>query len=531
MKWIKAGLGRFGTLRWRLTLFYTFLVATLVVGLGWFIYFRLESFLYDGLQNRMQDYAVTQTFLPARGGGNSGGGKGNSQPLPTLSELLATKPMGEIHPLVLNNLGEVIQPANTLFTLDPVSALPDAAQLSRATGGGFFFTTTLTASNESAQAYLYPIADKNGIVYSQPGVPMGYVLLTASLKSAQDLLSETRFLLLVGLVGVAFLAVLAGNPLARLGLRPLKKITAIARHTRSTDFSQRVPLPSGVSTKVSSRDEVWQLATEFNAMLDKIEEAFTAQQLSEARMRQFVADASHELRSPLTIVGGYLEVLSMGAKNDPERAEHIIASMQMEIERLSHLVVDLLLLTRLEADGESVLKLVPVELEELLTRTLENTKMLAGERNLTLEVDPKTTPVWVRADADQLYRVLVNLIDNAVRYTEPQGHIRLALGLEKTATNEEWVTIRVSDDGCGIASEQLSHIFNRFYRADQSRTRQTGNAGLGLAISKGIIEGHGGKIKVESTIGKGASFIILLPLLGLESETDNEQPSLSTFLI
>jgi two-component system OmpR family sensor kinase len=515
---LKNWLGRFNTLRWRLTLFYTFLVAILVVALGLFIYFRLESFLDEGLRARMQDYAVTQTFLPDnRRGGNPdrGGGRGNVQTLSSLSEILASKPVGEIHPLVLDKNGQVVQPTNPNVTLEQVTTLPDNARLQQAASSGIFYSTTITTTGEPALVYLYSVADKSG-------TPEGYVMLASSLKASRDLLNETRFLLLVGLAGVVLLAILVGNPLARLGLRPLKKISEIARRTRSTDFSQRVPLPDGVSTKVNSQDEVWQLATEFNAMLDKIEEAFTAQKQSEARMRQFVADASHELRSPLTIVGGYLDVLSMGAKKDPARSEHIMDSMQMEIARLSRLVVDLLLLTRLDAAGKAALKMEPVELEELLKAAINNMKMLAGDRHLTLEADPATTPVWVKGDPDRLYRVLVNLIDNAIRYTDPQGHIRLELRLEKKTKKGECVVIRITDDGCGIAPEQLPNIFNRFYRADQSRTRETGNAGLGLAISKGIVEAHGGQIEVESTPGTGTSFKITLPLLGLESEAETE---------
>ncbi|HEX2916090.1 MAG TPA: HAMP domain-containing sensor histidine kinase [Chloroflexia bacterium] len=531
---IRGFFSRFGTLSWRLTLFYILLLGLLGLVLGGFIYFRLESFLYDGLKARLQDFAVTQTFLPdGRRDGREVAGNDRSNPprsggdiLVNLSDQLASKPTGELQPLVLNYQGQIVQPpqsGQSSATLTPVTPLPSSAQLAKAARqGAIFYTTTISQQpGEEALVYLLVVRDRNGSIFSAPGVPAGYVMLAASLQPANQVLNEIRFLLISGLTGLVVLALLIGYPLTRIGLRPLKKITAIAHRTRLSSLEQRVPLPASLTTgKVVEHDEVWQLALEFNAMLDKIETAFNAQQQSEAQMRQFVADASHELRSPLTILGGYLDVLQMGALNDAARTEHIIAALRLEIDRLSRLVVDLLLLTRLDANNQKGLKLNPVELKELLSRVQENMQLLAGARQLIMENTPGLPEVWVQADSDQLYRVLVNLLDNAIRYTASTGQIRLDLAIEQDG-GSEWATIKVSDNGCGIDPEQLPLIFNRFYRADNSRTRETGNAGLGLAISKSIMEAHHGTIGVESNPGQGTRFTLRLPVLGLELESDS----------
>jgi two-component system OmpR family sensor kinase len=209
-------------------------------------------------------------------------------------------------------------------------------------------------------------------------------------------------------------------------------------------------------------------------------------------------------------LGGYLDVLLMGAKDDPVKAQEIITSMRREIDRLSRLVIDLLALTRLDA-GNSI-KLETVSLAEVLDRAAANTIMLAGERKVELLLpDPF---VEVRGNSDQLYRAVFNLLDNAVRYTSPQGQIELKLALNVNAPNQAIISVR--DNGSGIAPEELPHIFERFYRADRSRARQTGNAGLGLAIVKAIIEAHGGQVFVSSEPGKGTCFSLTLPILATQ---------------
>lgn len=245
--------------------------------------------------------------------------------------------------------------------------------------------------------------------------------------------------------------------------------------------------------------------------------------LAEQKIRQFVADASHELRSPLTVLGGYLDILLMGAKEDPVQTDRILNTMQSEVNRLGRLVVDLLTLTRLDTNGRNNLRLEKVSPADLLRRLQDNFQTLAGTRRIELNIEEGLLDLTFKGDGDQLYQVLSNLLDNALRYTPPDGLVRLSLSQTSvlpapakaladlvSAERNSWVLIQVQDNGCGIEPEKLPHIFDRFYRADRSRNRKTGNAGLGLSISKSIIEAHNGCIWVESEPDKGTTFSILL---------------------
>lgn len=245
--------------------------------------------------------------------------------------------------------------------------------------------------------------------------------------------------------------------------------------------------------------------------------------LAEQKIRQFVADASHELRSPLTVLGGYLDILLMGAKEDPVQTDRILNTLQSEVNRLGRLVVDLLTLTRLDTNGRNNLRLEKVCPADLLRRLQDNFQTLAGTRRIELNIEDGLLDLTFKGDGDQLYQVFSNLVDNALRYTPPDGLVRLSLSQTNllpspakaladlvSAERNSWILIQVQDNGCGIAPEKLPHIFNRFYRADSSRNRKTGNAGLGLSISKSIVEAHNGCIWVESEPENGTTFSILL---------------------
>lgn len=515
-------LGNFMTLRWRLTLLNAALLTVLGILLAGFIYLRLEDFLDSGLQSRMQDYAATQTYYPEERRQGGRGNNNNDSNLAELAEMLASKPTAEIHPVVLDSSGQPVTADHATTPPALLTPLPTADQLKQAAAsGGLFYTATSTQNpSEPFQIFLSVVKDRNGQALMQNNSILGYVFLAASQKPAQDVLGEIEFLLVIGLSGLILLTVLTGYPLTRLGLKPLQKITNLARQMRVSRLDQRVPLPnSGLPARVASQDEIWQLVLEFNAMLDKIEIAFNAQKQNEARMRQFVADASHELRSPLTILGGYLDVLQMGALADPAQADQIVTSLKQEVDRLSHLVIDLLLLTRLDSSEKVGVQNVPVDLGDLIERTAANMRVLASSFGISLETVNNTEGLWVSGNADQLYRVLVNLLDNAIRYSHPGGKVQVRLGLENNG-GTDWARIEVKDWGVGIPADQQTLIFNRFYRADKSRNRETGNAGLGLAISKGIIENHQGNISVESQPDEGTCFIVRLPLLGIELESD-----------
>ncbi|MDI3280193.1 MAG: ATP-binding protein [Bacillota bacterium] len=220
----------------------------------------------------------------------------------------------------------------------------------------------------------------------------------------------------------------------------------------------------------------------------------------------FVANVSHELRTPLTSLKGYAETLLDGALDDPPTARRFLEVIQQEADRMARLISDLLDLTHLEARGQTIVK-SPVRIEEVVENSLRVVRPAAEKKGIRLEVDlPSDLPVlW--ANADMLEQVLINLLDNAVKYTPEGGEVKVAVRAGRGVMH-----ISVADTGIGIPREHLGRLFERFYRVDRARSRSLGGTGLGLAIVKHIVERHGGSVGVESAVGRGSTFTVTLPL-------------------
>ncbi|NWJ47700.1 MAG: HAMP domain-containing protein [Chloroflexi bacterium] len=467
----------------------------------------------DSLATRLKDRAAT--LIIGKSDSSPGPDQrrtGQQDTLPRLADRIATDGNStEIYAALLDLRGQAVtveHPSSVIPSFVPGTPSSDNLLRSRQNGSAQFITTltsTGQVSHERGLAYLIPVssASSNG----QSSDVVGYILLAASINQSDVVLGQLRFILLTALFGALILALLLGLPLARFGLAPLKKMSRTAARIGRGDLSQRVDLP--VSQTIAPDDEVQQLAQAFNLMLDQIEQSFQKQQQSETRTRQFAADASHELRSPLTVLGGYLDVLLMGAKDDPVRALRVLQSMRREVDRMSRLVVDLLALTRMDADGGGNLRIESIRVAEILQSAVEDMQVIAGERKIELQFSPESAQAYLTGDNDQLHRVFVNLLDNAIRYTDKDGLIKITTAIVDKGRSVE---ISLADNGCGISEEQLTHIFDRFYRADPSRSRQTGNAGLGLSIVKSIVEAHDGSIRVVSEVRQGTCFTLRFPL-------------------
>jgi two-component system OmpR family sensor kinase len=275
-----------------------------------------------------------------------------------------------------------------------------------------------------------------------------------------------------------------------LGLRPLGRVTNAADRIADGDLAARTGIPAG-------SDEVGRLGRAFDGMADRVDATLRAQ-------RQFAADASHELRSPLTVLGGYVDVLGR-ARDEPETVDRTLAAMRREIDRLSRLSADLLLLTQLEAGGG---RLAPrlVELGDLVEDIGAAARVMGVDR--TVEV-VRNGALPVVADPDRLTQALMNLVDNAVRHTPAGGRVTIAA--EREAGHAVAV---VTNEGQPIPPGDLPHVFDRFFRADSgtgSRRSNGGHAGLGLAIAKAIVEASGGTVTARSD-ASGTRFAIRLPL-------------------
>jgi two-component system OmpR family sensor kinase len=321
------------------------------------------------------------------------------------------------------------------------------------------------------------------------------MLLVAS--SLRDVNSTLHRLLAIELVVTALvLAAIAGLGLwlVRLGLRPLDAIGETASAIAAGDLSRRVE-------RAEERTEVGRLGLALNSMLARIESSFRAQEASERKLRRFVADASHELRTPLSAVRAYSELYDRGAAERPDDLERSMQGISRESERMSVLVEDLLLLARLD-DGRP-LEREPVELDEVVGEAVETAQAVDPERAIELLAEPAT----VLGDRVRLRQIVDNLLAN-VRAHTPAGTPASVSVRRKNGSAE----IAVTDAGPGLDEEHLEHLFERFYRADASRSRASGGVGLGLAIVAAVAEAHGGTASASSRPGEGTTVAIALPL-------------------
>jgi heavy metal sensor kinase len=276
--------------------------------------------------------------------------------------------------------------------------------------------------------------------------------------------------------------------LANRALAPIDRITRTAQRISAETLGGRNDLHG-------SNDEVGRLAWTFDAMLARLEAAFE-------RQRRFTADASHELRTPLTAILGQIDV-ALERPREAESYRTTLTTIREQSQRLARLVGDLLFLAR--ADARSVpIEVEAIDLGALLPAVIAQLEPLAAARKLSIEL--ALAPLRIYGHTDHLVRLFLNLLDNAIRYTPPGGRITLSC-----TSDQGEVAVRLSDTGPGIAPEHLPQLFDRFYRVDRGRNRAQGGSGLGLAIAQTIAQAHGGRIAVESSVGQGSTFVVILP--------------------
>jgi signal transduction histidine kinase len=316
------------------------------------------------------------------------------------------------------------------------------------------------------------------------------VLMARSLADTDATVNTVTLVTVGGGAGVLLIAILLSLYMVGRALRPIATITAGAERLAAGNYDHRLALRAGA-------DEVGRLAAAFDHMAEAISSAFATQ-------RRFVADASHELRTPLTALRGYTDILLLGVGDDPAEQERILHAMHEDFSRISRLVNDLLTLARL--DGGAPLHLERVQLTELLSAAATEGEVLAaGTRTITLDPVHGDLAVW--ADRDRLRQVLTNIVGNACIYTQEGGTVHL-----RADRQARMAVIVVRDNGPGIAPADLVKLGERFFRGDMARSRQTGGAGLGVAIARGIVQAHGGTLAIASRVGEGTTVTICLPL-------------------
>jgi heavy metal sensor kinase len=302
-------------------------------------------------------------------------------------------------------------------------------------------------------------------------------------------MAELGAVLAFGLPLAVALSAAGGYLIAHRSLSPISQIAARARQITAESLEGRLPVPNPY-------DELGQLATVFNATLARLENSF-------AELRRFTADASHELRTPLTALRAVGEAALRPDAGDPKSLRDALSSMLEETRRLSDLVDALLLLARADT-GVIIASLEQVDLAELLSEVRDALLVLAEEKSQKIEIVAEQ--LTVRADRELLRLALLNLVHNAIRYSA-EGLV-ISLRIQRRDAN---AVVEVVDQGPGIAPEHQKKVFDRFYRIDQARSRASGGAGLGLAIARWAIERHGGHVELESELGRGSLFRILMP--------------------
>ena len=317
---------------------------------------------------------------------------------------------------------------------------------------------------------------------------IGYLQVSYNLRSEYRFIKLLfAFMALADFLGIAF-AILTGFLLSRRALKPIDALTGTARRISSSDLSRRVEVGQ-------ADDELSRLAVTFNEMIERLQVSFKKQ-------NRFVSDASHELRTPIAVIKGYADLIDQWAKDDPKVLEESVAAIRKEANGMTAFVEQLLFLAR----GDSQ-KLKPQKenfpASGLLHEIVEESKLVAPNRCFE-EMAPENLQIY--ADRKLLKQALRALIDNAIKYTSKNGTIRLA-----ASDDANGVKISVTDTGIGIPENELPRIFDRFYRADEDRSREKGGSGLGLSIVKWIVDVHGGNITVESKKGEGTSVSIRLP--------------------
>jgi two-component system OmpR family sensor kinase len=336
-------------------------------------------------------------------------------------------------------------------------------------------------------------------IYSMPLIindqMSGAIQVGAPLAQLEQTQRQLVSILIAGNVIAIALSAGLGALLARAALRPIDQITQTALAiSRTEDLVRRLEV-------AGPADEVGRLVATFNEMLARLEALFRTQQ-------RFIADVSHELRTPLTTIQGNIDLLHRGTVDDPQALREALAAIEGEVARMSRLVADLLLSARVDAGIR--LETRPVELDTLLLEVYRQARVMSSGVEVRLGHEDQAVVV---GDADRLRQLLLNLVDNALKYTPAGGQVTLSL-----YRDEDWVQVVVADTGFGIPPEDLRPgpnglplIFERFYRADPARSRPLGGTGLGLSIAHWIAQAHGGEIIVESLVGRGSTFTVRLP--------------------
>jgi len=458
----------FDSVRIRLTLWYAGVLALSLIAFAIVIYYAAGNIFHERQDESLRSTAqtVASAYLEELGETHSQSTAGKV----VLAEITFPNRYVQLN----DNAGDPIAASanlagSTIAIPSPVLADARARGFSNASVNGLRVTVVPLSSDQT----------------------LGYAAVAEPLSVIEDGLSELRRDLFAGVVLVLLLASVGGYFLARKSLAPVASMNSQTQRISAENLSARLDV-------TNPRDELGQLATTINDLLTRLENAFKEQQ-------RFIADASHELRTPLAVLRGETEV-ALGKTRTVDEYQQSLSLIQDEAERLSRIVEDLFILARQPINTRAALNKERVSLNDAVRDCARAAQVLAFRKGVRLKLENDSPSIALNGDEDLIKRMLLNLLDNAVKYTPAGGEISLALVRQNG--NAEIV---VRDTGIGIPAEAQSRVFDRFYRVDKARARTMGGAGLGLSIAQWIVEVHGGSINLASTPGHGSTFTIVLP--------------------
>jgi heavy metal sensor kinase len=461
----------FNSVRVRLTLWYVLVFGVLLSGFSLAIYLVLSKSLYSRLDLSLGNAAKTiarsfQVETNERGGDAAAGAV----------DTLSTLQLPDVHVAIYQD--DRLLASNYPDGQPPVPL--DASLISSTADGQMVFLTVTNFGEEGARQVWLPLKTGGGRYV---------VFITEPLHDLVEQLEAMRRIFYFGLPAALLAAGIGGFLLARKSLAPVVAMSNQAEHISARNLHERLQVRN-------ADDELGHLASVFNELLSRLNRSFEG-------MRAFMADASHELRTPLSIIRGEADV---ALSQDRESADYkaALAIIQDEAKRLSRLVDDMLELARADA-GQRPLRLEAFYLNDLVDECCRAAQVLAAQKGLSLQAEP-APDISFRGDEDILRRMLLNLLDNAIKYTPAGGSVMVSLKQES-----RFIKISVSDTGIGIPAEVAPQVFERFYRISKARSRADGGSGLGLSIAKWAAEAHKGSISVSSRPGQGSTFTVILP--------------------
>lgn len=462
------------TIRTKLTLWYTSLLGLSLAVSGIFLYIAVERAMMLAVDNRLNFLGETMTKTVIK--------PHATLILPENFDVLMEKFFGlktsGNYIQIMDGFGNIRSKSTTLglFHL-PLSgrALRNAVE-NKAT-----YETIDYVGRQPLRVITYPVMANNRL--------KSIIQIGTSVESIQNALDSIVSIFYSITPIVVILATIGGLILASKALSPVNEITMLARKIEAENLNERI-------ATFGTGDEIDKLAETFNEMIARLETSFKS-------IKQFTSDASHELRTPLAILKGETEVALKNCSS-MQGFRGVLKSNLEEIERMSQIVNNLLTIAKTDINIEPEFE--DIRLHEIINEKFRQTRHIADEKEIELKL-LKNEEIIVKGDPLQIRQLILNLIENAIKYTHEKGSV--AISLEKYEGN---ALIKVSDTGVGIAKEDMPHIFDRFYRVDKGRARTEGGTGLGLSICRQIAASHGGRIEVESEVGKGSTFMVYIPM-------------------